>query len=155
MAPHPEPFTPHLSEAALADLGERLAHTRLPDQAPDPPWTYGTDAAYLRELRAYWQNGLDCHAQESALNNVPQFSVALHGINLHFLHVAGEGAAPMPLLLSHGWPGSVFESLDFIPRLTHPSRFGGDPADAFTGVAPSLPGYGLSFPPLRQENRHG
>ena len=71
----------------------------------------------------------------------------LHGIDLHFLHVPGKGPDPCPLLLSHGWPGSVFEFLEIIPRLTDPARFGGDPADAFTVVAPSLPGYGLSFAP--------
>ena len=78
---------------------------------------------------------------------MPQFKVPLHGIDLHFLHVAGQGAGAVPLLLSHGWPGSVFEFLELIPRLTDPARFGGDPADAFTVVAPSLPGYGLSFAP--------
>jgi pimeloyl-ACP methyl ester carboxylesterase len=89
----------------------------------------------------------DWRAQEAALNAFPQFKVALHGIDLHFLHVEGKGPAPFPLLLSHGWPGSVFEFLDILPRLTDPARFGGDPADAFTVVAPSLPGYGLSFTP--------
>ncbi|MFN7594574.1 MAG: epoxide hydrolase, partial [bacterium] len=83
----------------------------------------------------------------AALNAFPQFRTELHGIDLHFLHVRGEGPSPMPLLLSHGWPGSVFEFLDLIPRLTEPSRFGGDARDAFTIVAPSLPGYGLSFQP--------
>jgi microsomal epoxide hydrolase len=147
MPPSPEPFTLHVPEAALDDLRERLARTRLPDQAPEPPWTYGTDRDHLRGLLAHWREGFDWRAQEAALNAFPQFRVPLHGLDLHFLHVPGEGPAPMPLLLSHGWPGSVFEFLDLIPRLTQPSRFGGDPADAFTVVAPSLPGYGLSFRP--------
>jgi microsomal epoxide hydrolase len=141
------PFTLHIPDAELAELHERLARTRLPDQAPEPPWTYGTDVTYLRDLLAHWREGFDWRAQEAALNAFPQFKVPLHGIEVHFLHVPGEGPAPTPLLLSHGWPGSVFEFLDLIPRLTHPSRFGGDPADAFTVVAPSLPGYGLSFAP--------
>ena len=81
---------------------------------------------------------------------MPQHKVPLHGIDLHFLHVPGKGPAPMPLLLLHGWPGSVFEFLEIIPRLTDPARFGGDPADAFTVVAPSLPGFGLSFAPGQQ-----
>jgi microsomal epoxide hydrolase len=119
----------------------------LPDQAPGEPWAYGTDVAYLRELLAYWRTGFDWRAQEAELNRWPQFKVPLHGIELHFLHVEGKGPAPLPLLLSHGWPGSVFEFLDILPRLTDPARFGGDPADAFTVVAPSLPGYGLSFAP--------
>lgn len=119
--------------------------TRLPDQAPEPPWTYGTDVVYLRDLLGHWQNGFDWRAKEAALNASPQFHVLLDGIDLHVLHVCGEGPAPMPLLLSHGWPGSVFEFLDLIPRLTQPSRFAGDAADAFTMIAPSLPGCGLSF----------
>ena len=147
VAPIPRPFTLQVPDAALADLRDRLARTRLPDQAPEPPWTYGTDVTFLRGLLDQWRDGFDWRAQEAALNAFPQFTVPLHGIDLHFLHVPGEGPAPMPLLLSHGWPGSVFEFLDLIPRLTRPSRFGGDAADAFTVVAPSLPGYGLSFRP--------
>lgn len=147
MAAAPQPFALHVPDAALDDLRERLARTRLPDQAPEPAWTYGTDVAYLRALLDHWRGGFDWRAQEAALNAVPQYRVPLHGIDLHYLHVPGEGPAPMPLLLSHGWPGSVFEFLELIPRLTQPSRFGGDPADAFTVVAPSLPGYGLSFAP--------
>jgi pimeloyl-ACP methyl ester carboxylesterase len=136
-----------VADEAIADLHERLSRTRLPDQAPDPVWTFGCDVEYLRRLLAYWQSGFVWRAQEAALNAFPQFRVPLHGIDLHFLHVPGEGVAPMPLLLSHGWPGSVFEFIDLIPRLTHPSHFGGKAADAFTVVAPSLPGYGLSFRP--------
>lgn len=147
MPASPGPFSLSVPDAALADLRARLALTRLPDQAPEPAWTYGTDVGYLRDLLAHWQDGFDWRAQEAALNRFPQFRDPLHGIDLHLLHVPGEGPAPMPLLLSHGWPGSVFEFLDLIPRLTTPSRFGGDPADAFTEVAPSLPGYGLSFAP--------
>jgi microsomal epoxide hydrolase len=89
----------------------------------------------------------DWRAEEAALNAFPQFRVTLDGINLHYLHVEGKGENPMPLLLLHGWPGSVFEFIDIVPRLTDPARFGGDPRDAFTVIAPSLPGYGLSFKP--------
>jgi pimeloyl-ACP methyl ester carboxylesterase len=143
----PQAFMLNVADAAIADLHSRISRTRLPDQAPDPAWTFGSDVGYLRGLLAYWQNGFDWRVQEAALNAFPQFHVPLHGINIHFLHVPGEGSAPMPLLLPHGWPGSVFEFLDLIPRLTHPSRFGGKATDAFTVVAPSLPGYGLSFRP--------
>jgi microsomal epoxide hydrolase len=101
----------------------------------------------MRGLVDHWRDGFDWRAQEARLNAFPQFKVPLHGIDLHFLHVPGRGPDPLPLLLSHGWPGSVLEFLDLIPRLTDPARFGGDPADAFTVVAPSLPGYGLSFAP--------
>jgi microsomal epoxide hydrolase len=101
----------------------------------------------MRGLVEYWRDRFDWRAQEARLNAFPQYKVRLHGIDLHFLHVPGKGPDPHPLLLSHGWPGSVFEFLELIPRLTDPERFGADPADAFTVVAPSLPGYGLSFTP--------
>jgi pimeloyl-ACP methyl ester carboxylesterase len=143
----PEAFTLSVSTADIADLRERLARTRFPDQAPGPAWAYGSDVTWMRELVEYWRNGFDWCTQEARLNAFPQFRVRQHDIDLHFIHAKGQGSNPYPLLLSHGWPGSVFEFLELIPRLTHPSRFGGDPADAFTVVAPSLPGYGLSFSP--------
>src|SRR3984957_19569815 len=143
----PTPFTLHVPDADIADLRERLARSRFPDSAPGGAWDYGTDVAYLRQLTEYWRKDFDWRTEEAALNAFPQFRVALDGVDLHYLHVPGVGPDPMPLLLLHGWPGSVFEFLDIIPRLTDPARFGGDPADAFTIVAPSLPGYGLSFQP--------
>jgi len=147
MARRPEPFTLRVPDEAIADLRERLARTRFPDQAPGEPWAYGTDLGYLQQLVEYWRTAYDWRAAEMRLNAFPQYRAPLCGIDLHFLHVPGNGPAPCPLLLLHGWPGSVFEFLDLIPRLTDPARFGGDPADAFTVVAPSLPGYGLSFKP--------
>src|ERR1700709_1572148 len=143
----PRTFRLSVPEAAIEDLRARLALTRFPDQAPDAPWAFGTDLGYMKNLVPYWKEQVDWRAQEAALNAFPQFKVPLHGIDLHYLHVPGKGPSPTPLLLMHGWPGSVFEFLDIIPRLTDPARFGGDPADAFTVIAPSLPGYGLSFAP--------
>lgn len=143
----PSRFELRIDDAAVDDLRARLARTRLPDQAPGAPWAYGTDVGFMRRLIEHWQLRFDWRAHESRLNAFAQYRVALHGIDLHFLHVPGVGPAPSPLLLSHGWPGSVFEFLAIIPRLTDPARFGGDPRDAFTVVAPSLPGYGLSFTP--------
>src|ERR1700709_1095290 len=143
----PTPFTLRVPDADIADLRDRLARARFPDQAPGDPWAYGTDVSYLRELAEYWRNDFDWRAEEAALNAFPQFRVPLDGIDLHYLHVPGVGPDPTPLLLLHGWPGWVFQFLDIIPRLTDPARFGGDPRDAFTVVAPSLPGYGLSFQP--------
>jgi len=136
-----------VGDEAIADLRRRLAATRLPDQAPGAPWAYGADVGYLAGLLDYWRDGFDWRAQEARLNAFPNYKAPLQGIDLHFLHVPGKGPNPRPLLLLHGWPGSVFEFLDIVPRLTDPARFGGDPADAFTVVAPSLPGYGLSFRP--------
>ena len=143
----PRPFTLNVPDAAIADLKTRLALTRFPDAAPGEPWAFGTSVPYAKQLTAYWQNQFDWRAQEAALNAFPQFKVPLHDIDLHYLHVPGNGPNPYPLLLLHGWPGSVFEFLDIIPHLTDPARFGGDARDAFTVIAPSLPGYGLSFQP--------
>lgn len=147
----PVPYRLHVPDEAIADLRDRLARTRLPETPPGEPWATGTDTAFLREAIAHWRDRFDWRAQEARLNAFPQFTVPLSGIDLHFLHVPGVRAPgapePMPLLLSHGWPGSVLEFLDLIPRLTDPARFGGDPADAFTVVAPSLPGYTLSYRP--------
>jgi len=145
MATQPQPFTLTVPDHAIADLRERLARTRYPDQAPGAPWAYGTDVGYLQRLVAYWLTAFDWRTEEARLNSFPQYKVPLCGIDLHFLHVPGQGPAPRPLLLLHGWPGSVFEFLELIPRLTDPESFGGDPADAFNVVAPSLTGYGLSF----------
>ena len=147
MTAQPQPFTLAVPDEAITDLRERLARTRFPDQAPGPAWAYGTEVDYLRDLIGYWHDAFDWRTQEARLNAFPQYKVRLHDIDLHFLRVEGKGPAPCPLLLSHGWPGSVFEFLDIIPRLTDPARFGDDPADAFTVIAPSLPGYGLSFAP--------
>ena len=141
------PFRLSVPDEAIVDLRERLSRTRFADQAPGKPWAYGTSVDYLRDLVGYWRDRFDWRAQEAALNAFPQYRVPLHGIGLHFLHVPGKGPSPTPLLLMHGWPGSVFEFVDLIPRLSDPAAFGGDPADAFTVVAPSLPGYGLSFRP--------
>jgi microsomal epoxide hydrolase len=145
MTPHP--FTLQVADAAIADLKTRLGLTRFPDAAPGEPWAFGSSVAYVRDLVAYWKDDFDWRREEAALNAFPQFKVPLHDIDLHYLHVPGVGPNPYPLLLMHGWPGSVYEFIDIIPRLTDPARFGGDPRDAFTVIAPSLPGYGLSFKP--------
>lgn len=147
MTQRPEPFALSVPDEAIEDLRERLAKTRFPDQTPGVPWTFGTEVSWLKELVAYWHDEFDWRAAEARLNAFPQYTVPVSGIDVHFLHVTGRGPDPMPLLLSHGWPGSVFEFLDLIPRLTDPLRFGGSAADAVTVVAPSLPGYGLSFRP--------
>ena len=133
----PTPFTLSVPDQAIADLKTRLALTRFPDQAPDAPWAYGTDLDYLKTLVAYWEKDFDWRAQESALNAFPQFKVKIQDVDVHYLHVPGKGPSPMPLLLLHGWPGSVFEFLDILPKLT----------EDFTVVVPSLPGFGLSFTP--------
>ncbi|MGH7279154.1 MAG: epoxide hydrolase family protein [Candidatus Rokuibacteriota bacterium] len=141
------PFSIAVPDAVLADLRARLDRTRFPDEVPDGGWQYGTSLAYMRELVAYWRDKYDWRVHEARLNRLRQFTVPLAGVDLHFIHEPGVGPAPLPLLLSHGWPGSIVEFERLIPLLTDPARFGGDPADAFTVVAPSLPGYTFSFSP--------
>ncbi|HLS86655.1 MAG TPA: epoxide hydrolase, partial [Burkholderiales bacterium] len=143
----PVPFKLQVPDTALADLRERLARTRWPDEPPLEPWSTGTSLSYLKDVVSYWKTGFNWRYWEEKLNSFPQYKVRLGGIDLHFIHAPSKKPDAMPLLLSHGWPGSVFEFLELIPLLTDPARFGGDPADAFTVVAPSLPGYGLSFAP--------
>ena len=143
----PAPFTLSVPEQEIVDLHARLTRTRLPDRTPGERWAYGTDPDWMRRAIDHWRDRFDWRAAEARLNALPQFRVALDGIDLHFVRAEGNGRDPLPLLLVHGWPGSVFEFLDIIPRLTDPARFGGDPADAVTVIAPSLPGYTLSFRP--------
>ncbi len=145
-----KPFRIHIGEEILSDLLERLKRTRWPDEIPDAGWTYGTDLAYLKALVTYWRDKFDWRKQETELNRFRQYVVPLAGIDLHFVHEPGRGPNPTPLLISHGWPGSVLEFHKLIPMLTDPERFGADPADSFTVVAPSLPGYTFSFKPNQQ-----
>ncbi len=144
------PFRLQVPEAAITDLHARLDRVRWPDEAPPgqgAPWAYGTSLAFMRELVHEWRHRFDWRATEATLNAWPQFKTRIEGIDVHYLHVPGRGpnAAARPLLLSHGWPGSVLEFMKLIPRLTDPAAFGGDARDAFTLVVPSLPGYTLSF----------
>jgi pimeloyl-ACP methyl ester carboxylesterase len=138
------PFAIDVPDAVLADLRERLARTRFPDEVAGGGWTYGTDLAYLRDLVAYWRGSFDWRAAERTLNAMPQFMTQIEGRDLHFVHRRGKGPAPMPLLISHGWPGSFYEMAQVLGPLTDPAAHGGDPADAFDVVVPSLPGYGFS-----------
>jgi pimeloyl-ACP methyl ester carboxylesterase len=143
----PKAFRLHVPDEAIADLRSRLERVRWPDEPPLEPWSTGTSVAYLQDLARYWSSRFDWRSWEAKLNAFRQFKVPTHGIDLHFIREEGRGPNPMPLLLSHGWPGSVFEFHKLIPMLTDPERFGGEAADSFTVVAPSLPGYALSFAP--------
>jgi pimeloyl-ACP methyl ester carboxylesterase len=143
----PQPFTIHVPDEVLADLRMRLDLVRWPDENPGGGWQYGSDLAYMKALVAYWHEKYSWRDHEAQLNRHRQFVVPIEGIHLHFIHELGKGPNPLPLLLSHGWPGSIVEFERLIPLLTDPSRFGGDPDDAFTIVAPSLPGYTFSFRP--------
>ena len=118
----PAPFMLRIPDADIADLRDRLARTRFPDSAPGEAWAYGTDVAYLRHLVDYWRGEFDWRAEEAALNVFPQFRTSVDGIDLHYLHVPSVGENPMPLLLLHGWPGSVVEFWDIIGPLTGARR---------------------------------
>lgn len=138
------PFRIAVPDAVLADLQERLARTRFPGEVPGSGWDYGTNLTYLKELVAYWRERFDWRAAEAALNALPQFTARVRGLTLHFVHARGRGPRPLPLLFIHGWPGSFWEVHKILGPLTDPAAHGGDPADAFDVVAPSLPGYGFS-----------
>ncbi|MGH7935179.1 MAG: epoxide hydrolase family protein, partial [Candidatus Binataceae bacterium] len=142
-----EPYKINVPEEVLTDLRERLARTRFPDEIPDSGWEYGSNLAYIKELVEYWRTLYDWRRHEAELNRLAHFRTEVDGFGLHFIHEKGRGPNPKPLLLSHGWPGSVYEFMRIIPMLTDPARYGGDPKDALTVVAPSLPGYGFSDRP--------
>jgi epoxide hydrolase len=141
-----EAFRIEVDEAVLDDLRRRLAQARLPDQIGGTGWEYGMPRDYLRELVEYWRDEYDWRAQERRLNELPHFLSRIDGQSIHFIHARSAHPEALPLLLTHGWPGSVVEFLDVIPRLTQPEVHGGRAADAFHVIAPSLPGYGFSEP---------
>jgi pimeloyl-ACP methyl ester carboxylesterase len=146
----PEPFEIDIPDECLTDLRERLARTRWPDEIPDSGWDYGANLAYMKELAEYWRSRFDWRAQERKLNELPQFRVTVNEHRLHFVYVRGRGPRPMPLILTHGWPSTFFELIKLIPLLTDPANHGGDAADSFDVVIPSLPGYGFSDRPRRR-----
>ena len=142
-----ETFRVDVDDSVLQDLHDRLGRTRFPDQIVGTGWEYGIPIDYLRELVEYWRDAYDWRSQEARLNELAHFRTAIDGQLIHFIHARSPHADAMPLLLTHGWPGSVVEFLDVIPRLTDPEAYGGRAADAFHVIAPSLPGYGFSEPP--------
>ncbi|GHO88827.1 epoxide hydrolase family protein [Dictyobacter formicarum] len=144
------PFTIEVPEAVLLDLQQRLALTRWPDEIEDSGWDYGTNLNYLQQLVAYWRDGFDWRAQERLLNSFPHFKTEIDDQEIHFIHVKGKGPKPLPLLISHGWPGSFFEMYKIIGPLTDPGFYSADPLAAFDVVVPSLPGYGFSGRPRKQ-----
>jgi hypothetical protein len=123
----PQPFRMHVADETLRDLRERLTHVRWPDEPPGTPWLTGSSVDYVRELVGYWRDGFDWRAQETALNRFQQFKVPLGGIDLHFIHEQGKGPNPMPLLMSHGWPGSILEFHKILPMLADPALLAGIP----------------------------
>ena len=145
-----KPFTVEWSKAAVeAVLAQVRAYPFPPAPAVDNGWAYGCDAAFLKRLCAHWTDGFDWRAAVTNLNRYPQFTARIEDFDIHFVHVVGEAEGRRPLILTHGWPGSHFEFWASIDKLAYPSRHGGDPADAFDVVVPSLPGFGFSSKPER------
>ncbi|SFF31650.1 Pimeloyl-ACP methyl ester carboxylesterase [Actinacidiphila alni] len=141
------PFTVSIPDAEIDDVKRRLAGTRWPDPETVDDWSQGVRLENARSLIDYWQHGYDWRRLESRLNRFPQFLTRIDGLDIHFLHVRSGNPGAMPLLLTHGWPGSVVEFLELIGPLTDPARYGGDAGDAFDVVVPSLPGFGFSQKP--------
>ena len=141
------PYRVSVSEDELDDLRARLRRARWPERETVDDWSQGVPLAYLRELCDYWADGYDWRAAEAQLNALPQFRTEIDGLSIHFLHVRASNADALPIVMTHGWPGSIVEFLDVIAPLTDPGSHGGDPADAFHVVCPSLPGYGFSDKP--------
>lgn len=139
-------FKINIEEDVLEDLYERLRKTRYPDDLDNDDWRYGTNIAYLKELVAYWIADYDWRAVEKKINAHANYRTEIDGIPIHFIHEAGKGPKPIPLILSHGWPWTFWDFKDVIGPLSDPASYGGDPADAFDVIVPSLPGFGFSTP---------
>ncbi|HEU4325534.1 MAG TPA: epoxide hydrolase [Roseiflexaceae bacterium] len=141
-----DPFTIAIPESELDDLRERLSRTRWPDELPGVGWDYGVSLGYVKELAAYWRDCYDWRVWEARLNAFPQFTTEIDGATIHFLHVRSPEPDALPLIMTHGWPGSVAEFLRVIGLLTDPRAHSGSPTDAFHLVIPSIPGFGFSGP---------
>ena len=147
MTMSPVPYRVRVPASTLRDLRTRLATMRWPQPLPVQAWQAGTDAAWLQQLVDYWRDIFDWATQEESINRFQHFRVEIDGLGLHFIHERGLGPEPLPLLLLHGWPDSFLRMTKIIPLLTDPAAHGGDPADAFDVVVPSLPGFGFSDAP--------
>lgn len=140
------PFHIAIPESTLTDLKNRLSRTRWPQDFANEGWEYGANAAYLKGLVAYWLDGYDWRRHESEMNRFSNYRIEVDGIPIHFIHERGKGPNPMPLILTHGWPWTFWDMRHIIRPLSDPASYGGDPADAFDVIVPSLPGYGFSTP---------
>jgi hypothetical protein len=149
------PFTVAIPDDVLADLRDRLARTRWPDEVADAGWAYGANLAYMRDVVDYWRTDFDWRAQERTISTFANFRAEVDGRGIHFIHERGKGPNPMPLLITHGRPSSFVEMLEIIPLLTDPGGHGGDPADSFDVVVPSVPGFGFSDRPLERGMTRG
>lgn len=145
----PTPFHLKVPDETLEQIRKRVVEFPWHEMPDDGGWAYGANLDYMKELCAHWVDGYDWRKHEAEINRFSHFTHPVDGIDIHYIHEKGSGPAPMPLIISHGWPGSVVEFLDIIEPLAHPERFGGNVEDAFDVVAPSLPGFGFSGRPPR------
>ena len=143
------PFQVSVDDVVLERIRGRVADFAWPHASDLPAWTLGADDGFMRRLQRHWLDTYDWRVAEKELNQQPQYIADVDGLDIHFIHAKGQGPNPIPLLLIHGWPGSIFEFYELIPRLTDPGRFGLDPAICFDVIAPSLPGFGFSGKPSR------
>lgn len=145
----PQPFEIRIRDEDLADLKLRLERTRWPDEVDNADWRYGANLGFMQALTDHWRDRFDWRAQETRLNAYPQFRAEIDGVGIHFVHLKGRGPNPLPIVLTHGWPSSFAELLPLAERLADPASHGGDAADAFDVVVPSMPGYGFSDRPTK------
>jgi pimeloyl-ACP methyl ester carboxylesterase len=143
----PRPFRIDIPQSAINRILRRVRETRLPDRLDSPDWRYGANWDYMKALAEYWLTKYDWRKAEAGLNRYPQFVARVGDFDIHYYHVRGTGPRPVPIVLTHGWPGSAFEFLEAIGPLTDPAKYGGSPADAFDVVVPSIPGFGFSSKP--------
>ncbi len=149
-----QPLTIQVPDSVLDDLRQRLALTRWPDEILGSGWDYGANLAYMKELVDYWRLGFDWRAREAHLNTFAHYKADIDGLGIHFVHERGKGPDPIPIVITHRWPGLFLEELKAIPLLTDPGAHGGDPRDSFDVVVPSLLGYGFSDPPTQRGVNH-
>lgn len=142
-------FEVKVPDETLAEIRRRIENFPWHEMPDDGGWEYGTNLDYMKELCAYWLDEFDWRKQEAKINRFSHFIAPVDGIDIHFLHEKGSGPKPRPLLITHGWPGSIVEFLEIVEPLAHPERFGGQVEDAFDVIAPSLPGFGYSARPPR------
>src|SRR6266702_1093498 len=145
----PRPFRVNIPEATIKHILSRVRDARWPDRLDATDWRYGANWDYMKALAQYWTTRYDWRKAEASLNRYPQFLARVGAFAIHFYHVKGEGPNPVPLILTHGWPGSVLEFLEAIGPLSDPQRFGGSPAESFNVVVPSVPGFGFSSKPSK------
>jgi len=144
-----KPFKVNISDQTIKDIYDKVKKYPWHEMPNDGGWEYGTNLDYMKEISKYWVSEFDWRKHEKGINKFPNFITEVDNIDIHFIHEKGSGTKPMPLLISHGWPGTVVEFLHIIEKLAHPERFGGKKEDAFDVIVPSLPGFGFSGRPPR------